>query len=306
MASTLLFALVPVVFTVGLGWCAGLRGWVDRSATAMLGAFVAQFALPVSLFLAVVTVPRAGIEAELAPSLAYGAALLAGFAVAALHARRAGMAEVPASLYTLTVAMPNFGGIGLALFAQLGVPGGAVSLAVANIVGTLTVMLASFVRLELGAGSGDLARAVRGALLRPMTVVPTLGFLLAALEVPFPAIASAALQPLALATGGAGLFLTGVILSGQRLRLGRSDLVAALASAVLQPLVALLVCLALGLSADATFRAMVAMAIPSGFVGTILSSAYRMGGREAGGALVASTLLSAVTLPLWIALALSL
>jgi malonate transporter and related proteins len=136
-----------------------------------------------------------------------------------------------------------------------------------------------------------------------MTVLPTIGFVLAFLGVPFPALAEAALRPLAQATGGAGLFLTGVILSTQTLSPTRATLAGALVSVVLQPALAFAACLALGLEGSVALRAVVAMAIPSGFVGTILSSVYRTGTPESGGTLVAASLLSAATLPVWIALA---
>lgn len=302
MTDLLAFALAPVFATIGLGWLAGRRGWVDASGTAMLGAFVAQFALPVALFLAIVSAPRAALALELLPSLAYGAALLGGFAAALAFAARARMTPVTAALFTLTAAMPNLGGIGLGLFQSMEGPGAAVSLAVANLVGTLTVMLSCFVRLEMQ-GGGHWSRALRAALLKPMTVLPTLGFALAFLEVPFPELAGAALRPLAQATGGAGLFLTGVILSRQRLRLGAPEGMGVLVSNLLQPGAALLVCRLLDQPGGVTTRAVIAMAIPSGFVGTILSGIYREGGREAGGVLVATTLASVATLPFWIALA---
>ena len=69
---------------------------------------------------------------------------------------------------------------------------------------------------------------------------------------------------------------------------------------MVQPAVALGLALAIGLPGGMETRAVVAMAIPVGFVGTILSSVYRQGGAEAGGVLVASSLASVVTLPFWI------
>ncbi|WP_062015759.1 AEC family transporter [Aureimonas sp. AU4] len=303
MPSLLAFALAPVFAVIALGFAAGRIGWVDNRHSAILGAFVAQFALPVSLFLAVVSVPRGQLAAEFLPAFAYGVALLGGFAAALAFARRRGLAPVPAALFILTTAMPNFGGIGLGLIQSLQGGSGAVSIAVANLIGTLTVMVWCFTQLERARGSGDTRRALRGALLKPMTVLPTIGFVLAFLGVPFPALAEAALRPLAQATGGAGLFLTGVILSTQVLRPTRVAFTGALISVALQPALAFLVALAIGLEGAVAVRAVVAMAVPTGFVGTILSSVYREGTAESGGTLVAASLLSALSLPFWIALA---
>ncbi|WP_019995050.1 AEC family transporter [Aureimonas ureilytica] len=303
MIQTLVSVLTPVFFMLGLGFVSGKRHWVNPHGTDMLGAFIAKFALPVSLFLAIVTAPRHLLAPELVPTVAYAAALLSGFAIALYTASRAGFSPVTAALYSLTAGMPNLGGIGLALFQSLEGSEAAVSLAVANLVGTLTVILACFVRLEMQ-GGGHPLRAVSAALLKPMTIVPTLGFVVAFLDLPFPDLFVSALRPLAQSTAGAGLFLTGVILSTQRLRPTRPVMLGALASNIVQPAVALIACLALHLPAHLEARAIIAMAIPAGFVGTILSAVYREGAEEAGGVLVASSALSIVTLPLWIVLAL--
>jgi malonate transporter len=136
-----------------------------------------------------------------------------------------------------------------------------------------------------------------------MTILPALGFLIAFAEVPFPALGIAVLKPLAQATGGVGLFLTGVILSTQRLRLSRTSLLAVALSNVLRPALALGLCLLLSLPPAIEARIVVAMAIPAGFIGTILSAIYREGTAESGGALVATTVASLVTLPIWITVA---
>lgn len=303
MIQTLVSVLTPVFFMLGLGFVSGKRHWVNPHGTEMLGAFISKFALPVSLFLAIVTAPRHLLAPELVPTIAYATALLSGFAIALWYARRAGFSPVTAALYSLTVGMPNLGGIGLALFQSLEGSEATVSLAIANLVGTLTVILACFVRLEMQ-GGGHPLRAVSAALLKPMTIIPTLGFAVAFLDLPFPELFVSALRPLAQSTAGAGLFLTGVILSAQRLRLTRAVALGAFASNIVQPAVALLACTALQMPGTLEARAIVAMAIPAGFVGTILSAVYREGATEAGGVLVASSALSLVTLPFWIVLAL--
>ncbi|WP_182087290.1 AEC family transporter [Aureimonas sp. ME7] len=302
MLQTLLFSLAPVFFVLGLGYVAGWRGWVDARATDMLGAFIAQFALPIALFLAIVSAPRELLALELLPTTIYGAVFLVVLALSALWARRQGFSPITAALYVLTVGMPNLGGIGLGLFQSLEGPGSEVSLAVANLVGTLTVMLFAFMRLEMQRG-GHPSRALGAALLKPMTILPTLGFAIALAGLPFPALATAMLKPLAQATGGAGMFLTGVILSTQALRLTRASLLGVFLANILRPALAVALCLALSLPPEMEGRIVVAMAIPAGFVGTILSAVYGQGGRESGGVLVATTFASILTLPFWIAVA---
>lgn len=302
MFQILLFSLAPVFFVIGLGFVAGRRRWVDASATGMLGAFVAQFALPIALFLAIVSAPRSLLTAELAPTLAYVLTFAAMLGLTILVSHRWGLSPITTAIYAQTIGIPNLGGIGLGLFQALEGPGSEVTLAVANLVGTLIVTLYCFVRLEMQ-GGGHVGRAFGAALVKPMTILPVLGFVFAFAEVPFPALGIAVLKPLAQATGGVGLFLTGVILSTQRLRLSRTSLLAVALSNVLRPALALALCLLLSLPSAIEARIVVAMAIPAGFVGTILSAIYREGTAEAGGALVATTVASLVTLPIWITVA---
>ncbi|WP_192845678.1 AEC family transporter [Aureimonas sp. AU22] len=300
MFTILLFALAPVFFVIGLGFTAGRRGWVDARATGMLGAFVAQFALPVALFLAIVTAPRALLAAELVPTAVYLLTFLALLGLALVFARAWRLPAITTALYVQTVGMPNLGGIGLGLFQSLEGPGSEVTLAVANLVGTFTVTLYCFMRLEMQ-GGGHVGRALAAALVKPMTILPLLGFLIAFAGLPFPDLAIAVLKPLAQATGGAGLFLTGVILSTQRLRLSRTSVLAVLLSNILRPALALALCLVVALPPAIEARIVVALAIPAGFIGTILSAIYREGTAKSGGALVATTFASIVTLPFWIA-----
>jgi malonate transporter and related proteins len=52
MISTILSALLPIVFVAFLGWLAGRMRLVQPDGSTALSTFVVRFALPLSLFLA--------------------------------------------------------------------------------------------------------------------------------------------------------------------------------------------------------------------------------------------------------------
>jgi predicted permease len=92
------------------------------------------------------------------------------------------------------------------------------------------------------------------------------------------------------------LFLTGLILSSQRLVLSRNVISSTLLKNVAQPLLALGLVMHLAMTHDTARAALLLMALPSGFFGVLFGLRYGVESQEVGSTLIVSSLLSVITL----------
>jgi predicted permease len=149
---------------------------------------------------------------------------------------------------------------------------------------------------EMGAGLAF--RAVGRALINPVVLSPIAGIVFAFLGIPLPQAVTDALMLIGQATGGVALFLTGLILSSQRLLLNSNVVSGVLLKNVALPLVVAGLALLLPMSREAARAAILLAALPSGFFGVLFGLTYRIESREVGSTLILSSVVSIVTLPL--------
>jgi predicted permease len=95
--------------------------------------------------------------------------------------------------------------------------------------------------------------------------------------------------------GGVGLFLTGLILSAQRIEFNPNMLSGTLLKNVVHPLLAAGLILMLPMDRDTARAAILLCALPSGFFGILFGLRYGLEPHVAGSTLIASSLASAAT-----------
>jgi malonate transporter len=147
-------------------------------------------------------------------------------------------------------------------------------------------------------GAGLAFRAVGRALINPVVLSPIAGIVFAFLGIPLPQAVTDALMLIGQATGGVALFLTGLILSSQRLLLNSNVVSGVLLKNVALPLVVAGLALLLPMSREAARAAILLAALPSGFFGVLFGLTYGIESREVGSTLILSSVVSIVTLPL--------
>ena len=124
-----------------------------------------------------------------------------------------------------------------------------------------------------------------------------LGMVLTLCGVESPRLVNASLTLLGIGAGGVALFLTGLILSSQAFRLNRNVASGTVLKNVVHPLLAAVLVAALAVSPLVGRQAIILCAVPSGFFGILFGLRYGVVSQDAGSMLIASTLLSAVTIP---------
>lgn len=325
MAHAILLALAPVFFVMALGFVAGRLRLVDNQHVGSFNALVMEFALPASLFVATAAAPRSQLLLQ-APLFGISSVVMLVIYAEWLYrsvswkvpSRRVGASRdslrpasvtsrADASLQALTVAFPNLAGVGLPIAAATLGPSGKVAVAVALAAGSilvtpLTLLVVEMSRSASGPRAAHLLVALRRALTRPVVVAPALGIIMSMLDLKLGAVTEACLTLIGNAAAGVALFLTGLVLSAHSFRLDWKIIRAAGMADVVRPALTATLAFLLPLSPEAARTAVLLGALPSGFFGILFAVDYNLDSASTGSMVMASTLFSAVTLGVTIAL----
>ena len=308
MINLILTALLPVFLGLALGYFAGARKLIDNRNVASLIALLMQFALPITLFVSIARTPQQVILQNVRLSLVIALTLLIVYLPLFWLQRRAfRLSTGDAAVQTLVSAFPNYASIGLPLLLPIFGSTAALPVAIAIAAGSVTVSPLTIALLELhklGADGAEkspspvaafavaLGRSVR----KPIFVGPILGLLVSLSGGQLPAIVPVALAPITACTAGVGLFLTGLMLSAQPIRIDLNVALSVAIKNVVQPLIALALALVLALPARTAAEAVLLCTIPAGFFGLVFGASAGVRPAVAGSTLVLSTLCSLVTL----------
>ena len=305
MIHVLLNALVPIFAIMALGYAAGWSRDVDNHHVAELNALVMDFALPASLFVATASTSRALLLAQWPLLLVFIVSMLALYALSYWMQRRLfGLGSGEASVQTLTVGLPNYAAAGLPLIAAVFGATDTIYVALSIAAGSIVLSPLTLAILEANqvpAGGqrnlGVVLRAVGRSLRKPIVLGPLAGVAFCLLGIALPEAVSRSFQLIGQAAGGVALFLTGLILSAQRIQLGSNVLSGTLLKNVVHPLLAVGLILALPIDRDTARAALLLCALPSGFFGVLFGLRYGLESNVAGSTLIVSSLASVATLP---------
>jgi malonate transporter and related proteins len=303
VTDILINALVPIFAVMALGYVAGWIRDIDNHHVAELNALVMDFALPASLFAATASSSRVLLLAQLPLLAVFIVSLLALYALSYWMQRRFfGLGSSEASLQALTIALPNYAAAGLPLIAAVFGAADTIYVALAIASGSIVLSPPTLAILEANkapAGERNLGvvlRAIGSSFLKPIVLGPLAGIAFSLLGIPLPDAVSRSFDLIGQAAGGVGLFLTGLILSAQRIELDRNVLSGTLSKNVVQPLFAIGLILALPMSWDTARAALLLSALPSGFFGVLFGLRYGLNSHVAGSTLIVSSLASVATL----------
>lgn len=311
MTHEIAVALVPVFFVVAVGYLAGARGVIEDTQVGGLNALVMTFALPIALFTALAASNRSAIIDRwrvVAVFLLVMAVVYTATYWLEHHFYQAPPAEC--AVQALTVSFPNCAAVALPLLVSVLGAGAMVGVAAALAVGSITLSPLTLSILErerlmqLGGGehgrNAGIPHIVAESITKPIVIGPLLGTAWSLLDVPLPPLAVTSLQEIGAVTAGVALFLTGLVVSAQPVRLTSNALVSTFVALIVRPAIALGAIWALGLSGSMAQETLLLLAVPAGFFGVLLGLGYGVRAPVAGTTLLLSTIASAVTLSLLI------
>jgi malonate transporter len=307
-------ALSPVFVVLALGYFAGRRKLIDNANVSSLNVLLMQFALPITLFVSIAKTPKAVIVERGALALVLALSLLVVYLAALwIYRRVCRLSLGEAAVAALTTAFPNFASIGLPLLVPIFGADAGLPVAVAIAVGSVTISPLTLALLELHKAhetdSANRPRAGRAFLLalrrsvsKPIFIGPMAGLAVALSGLQLPNLVAVALGPLIGATAGIGLFLTGLMVSAQGIRLERRVALGAATKNILQPVLTYALVRLFGMSDVIGTQAVLLSAISCGFFGVVFGASAGVRSSLAGSTLVVSTVASIATLSIAIVL----
>jgi malonate transporter and related proteins len=301
MIHVLLNALVPIFAVMALGYFAGWIRDVDNHHVAELNALVMDFALPASLFAATASTSGA-VLSEQWPLVVFTVSMLALYALSYWMKRHLfGLERGEAAVQAITIALPNYAAAGLPLIAAVFGPAGTIYVALSIATGSIVLSPLTLATLETnkasagGKDSAALPQAIGRSLCKPIVLGPVLGIAFSLVGIPLPGAVHRSFELIGESAGGVGLFLTGLILSAQRIELSTNMLSGTFLKNVVHPLLAAGLILMLPMDRDTARAVLLLCALPSGFLGILFGLRYGLESHMAGSTLIASSLASAAT-----------
>jgi len=304
MIHVLLDALVPIFALMALGYFAGWIRDVDNRHVAELNALVMDFALPASLFVATASTSGAVLSEQWPLLVVFTVSMLALYALSYWMQRHLfGLESSEAAVQALTIALPNYAAAGLPLIAAVLGPAGTIYVALSIATGSIVLSPLTLATLETnkasagGKDSAALPQAIGRSLCKPIVLGPVLGIAFSLVGIPLPEALRRSFQLIGESAGGVGLFLTGLILSAQRIELSTNMLSGTFLKNIVHPLLAAGLILMLPMDRDTARAVLLLCALPSGFFGVLFGLRYGFESHVAGSTLIVSSLASVVTLP---------
>ncbi len=299
--SAILDVALPVFAIMLLGYLAGRSGILGAESSKALNAFVYWFALPPLLFLSIARVPIGEIL-NWPYITAFGGAMLVTFVAALIVARvflSAGAAE--RTLHAFSGVFANTGYMGIPLFISAYGTDGTLPAIIATTINAaigvgVVVLLIEF-DLNRAEGSVRLLTKVGGALAKnPLILAPALGIVWSAAGLPLPTWLSNLAGLLGAAAGPCALFAMGMFLVGKPLSAGRAEVAWVVAlKLIVNPAVAWLLAVWLGLSPELTRGAVLLSALPTGALVFVVAQRYGVYEQRSSAVILISTIISVVT-----------
>lgn len=313
MIETVIGALLPIVVTLVLGFVAGWHHDFDAKQATVLNRMVMLYALPLSLFAGMIGTDRAQVlsQGPLAMSILIGMAGAYGvtYALCRYVFRRDTMT---AALQALAISGPAVPFVGVTVLGHLFGTQSAVPISVASLVMNLiqvpvTLMLLSYGLAQKPVADAGASPAADGfgahilhALKEPVVWAPLLALLLIIVNVKFPKEITDSLTLLGRATGGVALFASGIVLFSRKVSINLPVVLSVVARNLLIPGIMLGGLLLLGASAELTRESVLTLAIPTASIAVILAVQYQTAEQEMASTLFFSTILSVVTMGMFI------
>lgn len=298
-----LFSIVlPIFALVGVGWLARRRGWMGAAGAFEMNRFVVYLAMPALLFqiMAKSTWKELDQPGFIA---AFGLGSAAVYVVTVMLRRARGGALADASLDGLNAAYANVGFIGFPLCLAAFGPSSMTPVTITAILTVCVLFGVALTVVELGVRADgskwDIAAKVGWALLQnPLLLAPALGAVYAAFGPALPEGADRFLTLLAHAASPCALVALGLFIAEQKARPRLPELgVQVLLKLVGQPLLTwVLAQWVFHLPAALTGMAVVLAALPTGTGPFMLASIYKREASGIAGSILASTVLSVVTI----------
>lgn len=308
MFETILTTLIPVAFVIFLGYLAGRRKKFGVADRGLLTKLVLNWLLPPLLFSGIAKTPRADLLNYKIP-LIFLVGLLVPYLAVLLVCRYAlRYDQSTATLRASLLAFPDMVFMGIPILGRVFGPASLFPILVANFIPILIIIPLTTVLLELGSGKGlrggadVFLKTISHAGREPRVWVPVVAGLLVLFNVHIPGVAISSTDLIGEATTGLSLFVAGLIISEEKVRLTAAVGMDVFVKNLVHPAAMLVTVLIFKVDGVLAREAILLTALPSAVITTMFAEEYGVLASESSTAILATRVLSFVTIPMVIAL----
>lgn len=309
MFAIIINAMLPIYVGLLIGYLAGKFGLVDNKNVRNINVMLMTFMVPLTMFIAISRTPRDVIIPNLMLIVVIGITMLILYLASLWMQKKFFSLELGENVVqSLTIAFPNYASIGIPLTIPLFGDQAALLVAIAIAAGSIFVTPIALAQLAMSTSEAgedvsipkEFKKGLVNAVKTPVFFLPVLGLIWALLGIPMPELAKTAFNPITIATGGVGLFLTGILLSAQKIKVDKNVSVSTFLSNIVQPLITFGIAMLIGVNHESMVQAVILMAIPSAFFGLVFGAHYNLRPAVSGATLLVSSIAGAVTVSAFI------
>lgn len=312
MLHVILYAIVPIVVVMSVGFISGKRGIFSADDAKKFNKVVLDYALPAALFVSIVQASREDLAKDLKLTLVsligiMGCFMLVYFIFKYCFKKNTG---ADAAVSALISGSPTIGFLGFAVLEPIFGTTPAVALVVAivgivaNAVGIpvgLSLMNTSLEKQQPGSTKKDSAwKPVLHALEQPVAWAPILAVVLVLCGLQWPDWLSPSFNLIAKANASMAVFSAGITLSAIKFTFNWQVVLGSIMKMVIMPLVILILGLLVGMDAFNLKMLVVSAALPPAFSGIIIADEYNTYVATGTSSLTLSVILFIGFCPLWI------
>lgn len=310
MLETIVTALLPIVVTLMLGFFAGWERSFSQDQATVLNRMVMLYALPLLLFAGILGTPLAEISRNMPLFVWTTAGMVGGLAIAFLASLLLFRSSAKlAALRAVAIAGPAVPFIGTPVLGVLYPSDADLAIAAGSLLMNLVQVPLALIFLVGGDDASGATRksplataaaSVIKAVKQPVVWAPVLAFALLLLGLDLPKVLRGSFILLGQSTGGVALFAVGVVLFSQKVSLSLPVLINVLCKNVLLPGLILAAMILLAVPAAERGLVAVTLAIPTASIAVIFAVEYKCGEQEMASTLFWSTILSVLTMGVFI------
>ena len=310
MIETIVGALLPIAVILLLGYFAGWHQDFKKDQAGVLNRMVMLYALPLSLFAGIVQVPIDQLMQEKTLSISLFIGMIILYFVVYVIIRYIFKKSISVSaLLALSIAGPAVPFVGVSVLGDLFGNISTISISICSIYMNLIQVPVTIILLSMDGGDSTTAPTkskssvfwgnVLSAVKEPVVWMPVLGLIFLLLRVTFPTSIISSLNLLGKATGGVALFASGIILFSYKVTFNKTVSISVLAKNILLPLAMLGILHVFNFTPEIIKESVITLSIPTASIGVILAIQYKSDEQDIASILFFSTMLSLVTMGLF-------
>lgn len=310
MVHIILYAIVPILVVMLLGYYSGKTGAFSGADARVLNKVVLNYALPAALFISIVKANREMLSVDLKLTIISFVVLIACFFLVYFVFRRMYKDTVAESAISALISgSPTIGFLGFAVLQPIFGDSASVGLVIAivaievNAIGIpigLALLNAGNAKSESGGKKPNPWLPVLNAIKEPVAWAPILAVILVLCGLKWPEYLNPSFDLIKGANASVAVFAAGITLSSVKIQINGQALMGSFLKLVVMPLAILVAGIIFRMDPVNLKMLVVCAALPPAFSGIIIASRYNTYVATGTSSLALSTILFMGFCPLWV------